>query len=421
MPHLIERRRKISMDRVLAMILAGGRGTRLGPLTQDRTKPAVPFGGEFRIIDFVINNFVNSGIFKIKVLTQFKADSLINHLHDCWTLSRTLGHYIDPVPAQMRTGEEWYKGTANAIYQNIYHIKRESPPLVAVFGGDHIYKMDVKQMIDIHLARKAKITVAAIPRPISEASQFGILVIEKNGRVIDFQEKPSNPAPMPDNPDMALVSMGNYLFDTDVLVDAVERDAKDPGSSHDFGKDILPDIIHDQRVFAYDFSHNKIRGMEPRECGYWRDVGSVEAYMEANMDLRSVEPVFNLYNKHWPLRTVVKPRPPTKFVFAMEGTRRGMALDSLVASGTIISGSHVQESIIGPDVFIHSYTEVHESIIMHGVDIGRGCRIRRAIIDKGVKIPEGTIIGYDEEEDRNRFFISPTGIIVIGKDHDWDA
>ncbi len=407
------------MNQILAMVLAGGRGMRLGPLTQDRAKPAVPFGGEFRIIDFVINNLINSGIFKIKILTQFKADSLICHLHDTWNMSRMLGHYVDCVPAQMRTGQTWFTGTADAVYQNMYHIERERPPLVAVFGGDHVYKMDLKQLVDFHFARDSEITLCALPRPLYEATQFGVLEVDAHDRIAGFEEKPAGPKPMPGNPDQAFVSMGNYLFDTQVLLDLLSEDSQDRSSSHDFGKDILPRAIRSHRVCAYDFTRNVVPGMTPRERGYWRDVGTVDCYMEANMDLRSVEPVFNLYNRQWPMRTATKSRPPAKFVFAQEGGRRGVALDSLVSGGAIISGSLVQNCIICPDAFIHSYSKIFDSIIMHGVDIGRGCNIRRAIIDKGVHVPPGTTIGADAAEDKQRFYVSPSGVVVIGKDYVW--
>ena len=330
-----------------------------------------------------------------------------------------LGHYVDCVPAQMRTGQTWFTGTADAVYQNMYHIERERPPLVAVFGGDHVYKMDLKQLVDFHFARDSEITLCALPRPLYEATQFGVLEVDAHDRIAGFEEKPAGPKPMPGNPDQAFVSMGNYLFDTQVLLDLLSEDSQDRSSSHDFGKDILPRAIRSHRVCAYDFTRNVVPGMTPRERGYWRDVGTVDCYMEANMDLRSVEPVFNLYNRQWPMRTATKSRPPAKFVFAQEGGRRGVALDSLVSGGAIISGSLVQNCIICPDAFIHSYSKIFDSIIMHGVDIGRGCNIRRAIIDKGVHVPPGTTIGADAAEDKQRFYVSPSGVVVIGKDYVW--
>ena len=305
----------MTLHRILAMVLAGGRGERLSPLTLTRAKPAVMFGGRYRIIDFVLNNLINSGIFKIKVLTQFKANSLINHLNDGWPLSRNLGQFVDPVPAQMQTGDKWYQGTADAIYQNLGIIQYEDPDLVLVFGGDHVYKMDIMQMVNEHIENGADMTVSAVSIPRQDATSLGVIQVDADQWVIGFEEKPENPKPMPDNPDMALASMGNYIFNRDVLEEILLEDAKDPQSSHDFGKDIIPKIINKYRVFCYDFRNNEHPGMQPQEKGYWRDVGTIDSFYEANMDLRSVSPVFNLYNTEWPIRTAFYPDPPAKFVF----------------------------------------------------------------------------------------------------------
>lgn len=404
------------MPEVMAMILAGGKGERLFPLTEVRAKPAVQFGGKYRIIDFVLNNMVNSGIYKIKVLTQFKSNSLIKHLSDAWHLNRMVGHFIDVVPAQMRTGDVWYRGTADAIFQNMNLLYEESPEYVAIFGGDHIYKMDVRQMMDYHLQSQAELTIAVIPVPLDKATSLGVMQVDNDGRVIAFQEKPANPSPMPGDPTRALASMGNYIFSVDTLIDVLSKDAQ-RDTSHDFGKDVIPSMITEgYRVYAYDFMTNDVPGMTEMERGYWRDVGTIEAFYEANMDLRAVSPIFNLYNRSWPLRTSQCYSPPAKFVFAGDNDpRRGEAIDSLISEGCIISGSRVRNSILSPDVFIHSYAEVIDSIIMSGVEIGRGAKIRRAIIDKYHKIPEGEIIGYDLESDRRKYFVTETGLVVIAK------
>lgn len=406
----------LDLDHTLVMILAGGRGSRLEPLTSIRAKPSVTFGGKYRIIDFVLSNFVNSGLFKIKVLTQFKSNSLNKHLYDAWYMNRSFGHYVDPVPAQMATGEVWYQGTADAIYQNLNLVYDESPVRICVFGGDHVYKMDIRQMLDWHLAKRADLTISAIPVPIEKASELGIMEVDRQWRIIGWEEKPSNPKPIPGRPDMALASMGNYIFETKPLVEQLENDHKHTQSSHDFGKDIIPQMIENNRVYAYDFSTNEIPGQHTREKGYWRDVGTIASYYEANMDLRSVDPIFDLYNQHWPIRTASYQAPPAKFVFDWEWEmRRGVAYDSLISDGCIISGALVRNCILSPGVFIHSYTEVTDSIIMHEVDIGRGARIRNAIIDKYVQIPEGEMIGYDLERDREKYFVSPEGLVVIAK------
>jgi glucose-1-phosphate adenylyltransferase len=398
------------------MILAGGAGTRLDPLTRERAKPAVPFGGRYRIIDFCLSNFVNSGIFKLKVLTQYKSDSLNNHISRTWRMTAFLGHYCETVPAQMRTGGDWYKGSADAIYQNLNLITDEAPTHVFVFGADHVYQMDVQQMLDFHVSRRADCTVAVLPVPISEGSQFGILDIAPDGQVQGFVEKPKNPPPMPGHPELCLASMGNYLFATDALVQAVTEDAKHDASAHDFGKSILTAIYQRSRVFAYDFLLNDVPGQGHRERGYWRDVGTLDAYYQANMDLIDVEPIFNLYNTQWPITTASTSLPPAKFVFADEANDRvGQATDSLVSEGCIISGGTVDRSVLSPRVRVNSWAQVTDSILMENVEIGRHSVVKRAIIDKNVSIPPGTKIGVDLEADRRRFVVTESGIVVIPK------
>jgi glucose-1-phosphate adenylyltransferase len=398
--------------------MAGGMGGRLYPLTRDRAKPATPFGGKYRIIDFVLSNFVNSGFCSIYVLTQFKSQSLIQHLEEGWALSSgTLrDRFITPVPAQMQTGDDWYRGTADAVYQNLHLIKRARPRHVAVFGADHIYRMDIRQMLSEHEDRRADVTVAALPVKVESASQFGVLEVDEQGRVERFSEKPRQPRPLPDESDQAFASMGNYLFNTDVLLDVLSADAADPGSSHDFGHDLLPALCQEFAVHAYDFRKNHIplplKGEEP---SYWRDVGTIEAYYDANMDLCAIDPSLNLYNASWPIRTMGSYDPPAKFVLDEEG-RRGMAVNSIVGEGTIISGSMVRRSVIGRNVRVHSYAEIEDSILMDDVDVGRGCVIKRAIIDKNVAIPPGTRIGWDTEADRRRYFATDTGIVVIPRE-----
>jgi glucose-1-phosphate adenylyltransferase len=384
------------------------------PLTEDRAKPAVPFGGKYRIIDFVLSNFVNSGIQSIYVLTQFKAQSLIEHLEVGWRIAGfSNDHFITIVPAQMRIGKEWYQGTADAVYQNLYLIDRHHPTFVAVFGADHIYRMNIRQMIDEHRTNGAEVTVAALPVSIDSASQFGVIEVDNQWRIIGFEEKPQTPKSIPNEPAYALASMGNYIFNTDVLCRALKEDAEHPKSRHDFGRDILPGLLGGRKLFAYDFRKNRIPlPLKGEETSYWRDVGTIEAYYEATMDLRSVDPTFNLYNRSWPLRTVAYDNPPAKFVFDNEG-RRGVAINSIVGEGTIISGSSIRGSVIGRNVRIHSYCSIEDSVIMGWVEVGRGCRIRRTIIDKNNTIPAGTEIGYDPAKDRERYFVSESGIVVI--------
>lgn len=398
------------------MVLAGGAGTRLDPLTRERAKPAVPFGGHYRIVDFCLSNFVNSGIFKLKVLTQYKSDSLNNHISRAWRMTAFLGHYVESVPAQMRTGMDWYKGSADAIYQNLNIVTDEEPDNIFVFGADHVYRMDVRDMLDFHREKKAECTVAAIPVPLELGREFGIIRVGPDGRMLDFVEKPADPPPMPDNPKMCLASMGNYLFATDTLVRTVVADASNEESAHDFGKSIISELYKDSRVFVYDFAQNEVPGQLEKERGYWRDVGSLDTYYQSNVDLVEVEPVFNLYNERWPIYTSHNDFPPAKFVFAdVEKKRVGHATDSLISEGCIISGGHVHHSVLSPKVRVNSFAEISESILFENVNIGRHCRIRRAIIDKNVEVPAGMTIGYNPEEDKNRFHVTPNGVVVIPK------
>jgi glucose-1-phosphate adenylyltransferase len=401
---------------VLGIVLAGGRGERLHPLTQDRAKPSVPFGGRYRIIDFVLSNFVNSGILSIYVLTQFKAQSLLEHLDKGWRTTDFLGdHFITAVPAQMRMGTGWYQGTADSVYQNLYLIERFDPKLVAVFGADHIYRMNIKQMIEAHKDTHAQVTVAALPAKVEDATEFGVMEIDGDWRIVDFQEKPRQPRAIPGEPDLALASMGNYIFDTDVLIEALNQDAADPASGHDFGRNILPSLINNKKVYAYDFRKNRVPfPHKGEENSYWRDLGTIEAYYEANMDLCSIDPSFNLYNQSWPIRTVGNGDPPAKFVFDWND-RQGTALNSIVAEGTIISGSTLRGCVVGKNVRVHSYGLIEDSILLDRVEIGRCCRIRRCIIDKNNVIPDNTVIGYDRRQDEQTYFVSESGIVVVSR------
>jgi glucose-1-phosphate adenylyltransferase len=404
------------MIHTLAMIMAGGKGTRLGPLTAERAKPAVPFGGKYRIIDFVLSNFVNSEIYSIYVLTQFKAQSLVEHIRRGWWIASFLrDQFIIPVPAQMRTGDTWYQGTADAIYQNLNLVENAHAEHVAVFGGDHIYKMDVRQMIGFHVDAGAECTVAALPVPIEQSNQFGILEVDEVGRVTSFLEKPAKPRPMPGDPTRVLASMGNYVFPADLLKDVLEEDSRNPDSTHDFGKDVLPSLVKRGKLYAYDFTTNRIPGLPPNERNdYRRDVGTLDAYFEANMDLRNVKPEFNLYQKEWPIRTVTTFAPPAKFVLDEVG-RQGRAINSVISDGCIVSGSLVHQSVLSRGVHVHSFAEVRDSIIMDNCDIGRHARVRRAILDKNVRVAEGDVIGYDLERDRARFHVTDSGLVVIPK------
>ena len=400
--------------RVLAFVLAGGKGTRLYPLTKERAKPAVPFGGRYRLIDFVLSNLINSGIYSTYVLIQFKSQSLLQHIRDGWEFGGLLkNQFIIPVPAQMRSaGETWYRGTADAVYQNINLIEQADPHLVAIFGADHIYRMNIREMIEFHEQKRAQITVAAIPVPKAEASEFGVIECAADGRITGFHEKSANPPTMPGNPDMCLASMGNYIFSTGLLLKELYGDAAQENSSHDFGRDILPSLVGRADLFAYDFNTNSIPGDPPNSVAYWRDVGTIDAYYDANMDLRDVDPALNLYNREWKLRTAGFEDPPAKFVFDEEG-RRGSAVDSIVSGGAILSGGQVKGSILGRGVRVHTGAIVEDSILFDNVDIGRRAKVRKAILDKNVRIPEGASIGYDLEEDKKRYYVTESGIVVV--------
>lgn len=399
------------MKRVVALILAGGKGTRLEPLTRDRAKPAVPFAGAYRIIDFTLSNCINSGLRRVLVLTQYKAASLDRHINLGWRfLCRELDEYVDVLPPQQRIDENWYQGTADAVYQNIYTIERSRPDIVLILSGDHIYKMDYSELIRDHRESGAKATVACIPVPLREASEFGVMRVDESRRVTGFLEKPKNPEPSPGETDRCLANMGVYVFDANFLFEELCRDATITDSAHDFGKNVIPSIIDRYPVRAFPFQE------KDGSVKYWRDVGTIEAYYEANMDLVRVAPELNLYERDWEIRTYQPNYPPPKFVFAQRDDRVGQALDSLVCSGTIVSGGCVERSVLSHAVRINSWARVEDSILFEGVDVGRRARIRNAIIDKGVKIPEGARIGYDLDEDRRRgFTVSDSGIVVLGK------
>ncbi|MGM0596837.1 MAG: glucose-1-phosphate adenylyltransferase [Myxococcota bacterium] len=399
---------------VLSLILAGGVGSRLFPLTADRAKPAVPIGGRYRLIDIVLSNFVNSGLYKIKVITQYKSDSLNKHLSRGWYLPYTLGHYVEAVPAQQRVGQSWFKGSADAIYQSLNILSDEYPDVVCIFGGDHIYSMDIRQMINYHIRADSDLTVAAIPVPVEEAKAFGVIEIDKKWKIKGFQEKPDEPREIPDRPGYSLVSMGNYVFNSLPLVSELTRDAENSDSAHDFGKDIIPKMVENYRVFAYDFSTNDVPGHTESEKGYWRDVGTISSYFEANMDLVQISPHFNLHNPRWPLHTYNRTLPPAKFVFS-NGPRLGIATNSLVSEGCIISGGRIRRSLLSPSVRINSFSEIEDAILLDGVDVGRNVRLRRCIIDKNVRIPVGEVIGYDIEHDKKRFTVTEEDIVVIPK------
>lgn len=405
----------MALDTALVMILAGGEGKRLYPLTRDRAKPAVPFGGRFRIIDFVINNFINSGFYKINILTQYKSDSLNLHIARSWPISPILGQYIDLIPAQMRTGGSWYKGTADAVFQNLTHIHDENPKHVCVFGGDHIYRMDVSQMMRFHKLKNAELTISAIPVPLEEAGGFGIMEIDEDGRLTGFIEKPQNtPKAMPSNPGKCLASMGNYIFETDVLVKEVTEDAANGQSDHDFGKNIIPKMLKEGRkIYVYDYSQNEYTGMTEAERGYWRDAGSIDSYWQANMDLLDSNPELNLYSSEWPLRTYNYNLPPAKF---LGGDKAGMIENSMVSEGCIIFGADISRSVLSPMVKVESNADIKESILMENVIAGHHSQIKKAIIDKNVYIPPYSKIGVDLDEDRRRgFLVSAGGVTVVPK------
>jgi glucose-1-phosphate adenylyltransferase len=401
------------MKDTLGVLLAGGVGERLYPLTRDRAKPAVTFGGIYRIIDITLSNCLNSDLRRVYILTQYKALSLNRHIREGWNiLGREVGEFIEVLPPMKRVGDQWYQGTADAVYQNIYSIGSEQPKHVLILSGDQIYKMDYGKMMRQHKDSAADITLATIQVNPEESSRFGVVDVDKDGRVNGFEEKPKTTTLRSTlNPEKVSASMGIYLFNADVLIPMLLKDAEDTNSSHDFGKDILPKMVADYRVFAYDFvDENK------KEAHYWRDVGTLEAYYEANMDIVSVSPIFNLYDEEWPIRTHQRQYPPAKFVFAEAG-RMGTALDSIVSHGCIVSGGSVKNSILSPDVRVNSYSEVDDCILFSHVSVGRRCRIRKAILDRDVHVPEGTTIGYDAEADRQRYFVTDSGITVVTRDY----
>ena len=406
---------------VFTIVLAGGEGKRLAPLTADRAKPAVPFGGHYRLIDFALSNLVNANYRRIVVLTQYKSHSLDRHVSTTWRLSPLLGNYVAPVPAQMRRGPRWFVGSADAIYQNFNLLNDERPEHVIVFGADHIYRMDPRQMVEQHKASGAAVTVAAIRAPIEQADQFGVIETGADGRKISaFREKPSDAKPLPDAPDQVFASMGNYVFEADALVEALTADAADEASKHDIGGDIIPMLVDLAEADVYDFAANEVPGATDRDRSYWRDVGTLDAYYDAHMDLTSIEPIFNLYNQRWPIHTWPDPLPPAKFVFDDEG-HRGHAVDSMICAGVVVSGAVARRSILSPGAHLHSYAEVEDSILMQGTDVGRNAVVRRAILDKNVSVAPGAQIGVDPEADRERFTVSAGGVVVIPKGTRVDA
>ena len=403
----------MDMRDTLGVLLAGGAGERLFPLTRDRAKPAVPFGGHYRIIDITLSNCINSGLRKVFILTQYKALSLNRHVREGWTgiVAQELGEFFELLPPMQRTGANWYMGTADAVYQNIYSIGSEQPKYMIVLGADHIYKMDYSRMLEYHRETKAECTLAVLPISPDEVSRFGVVEVGTSGEITGFLEKPATTTVRsPFNPNTVDASMGIYIFNTEVLLKALIADAEDPDSKHDFGHNILPNMLGKKKMMAYSFvDENK------KEALYWRDVGTLDAYYDANMDLCSVSPVFNLYDRSWPIRTRVRQYPPAKFVFGEPG-RTGSAVNSIITAGVIISGATVSNSVLSQDVRVNSYSDVDSSVIFSHVNIGRHCRIRRAIIDRDVHIPEGTVIGYDQVEDKRRYFVTPSGLTIVTRD-----
>ena len=404
----------VEQPHVLAIVLAGGQGTRLAPLTRDRAKPAVPFGGQYRLIDFVLSNLVNAGFRRVVVLTQYKSHSLDRHLAQTWSLSPLVDEYVASVPAQMRRGPRWFSGSADAIYQNLNIIQDERPHYVLLLGADHIYRMDCREFLQHHIDSGAGVTVAARPVAMADAGGFGIIELAEEGRIASFQEKPLFPSPMPDDPTRALASMGNYVFTTEVLTEAVARDAVARGSTHDVGGDIVPMLVGDGCAGAYDFTINVVPGQTDRERGYWRDVGTIDAYYEASMDLVAGEPVFDLYNDDWPIRTWQFHHPPAKFMPAPDGGV-GTAVSSLVCSGALVEGGQVSRSILSPGVRVRPGAVVEGAVLFDGVEIGVGTTVRRVILDKQVRVLDGASIGLDATRDADRFTVSPEGIVVVGK------
>jgi glucose-1-phosphate adenylyltransferase len=406
----------MATPRVLSMVLAGGAGKRLAPLTADRAKPAVPFGGLYRLVDFTLSNLVNAGCRRICVLTQYKSHSLDRHITTTWRMSELLGNYVTPVPAQQRLGPHWYTGSADAIYQSLNLIFDERPDVVAVFGADHVFRMDPMQMISQHAESASGVTVGAIPVPRAEASAFGVIQTAADGRTIEaFLEKPADPPPLPGQPDRAYASMGNYVFDADVLVEALREDAANADSSHDMGGDIIPMLVAARQAEVYNFLDNAVPGADPRDAGYWRDVGTIDSYFDAHMDLCAVQPVFSLYNDRWPILTHVPPYPPAKFVHD-SGDRIGRAINSVVSNGVIVSGGLVRDSVLSPGVRVNSWATVERAVLMHNTRIGRHAVIRDAILDKNVMVPEGACVGVDKDHDLARgFVVSAGGVTVVGK------